>query len=69
MKKKSLVQTGMTMVMLQAMVHPMVPSSSRITWFARDLHITLDNMGTFHLHYEIYNVSRGLVSVTYPPEQ
>lgn len=22
-----------------------------------------------HLHYEIYNVSRGLVSVTYPPEQ
>ena len=26
-------------------------------------------MGTFHLHNEIYNVSRGLVSVTYPPEQ
>ena len=26
-------------------------------------------MWTFHLHYEIYNVSRGLVSVTYPPEQ
>ena len=41
---RSLVQTGMTMVMLQAMVHPMVPRRSRITWFARYQHIALNDM-------------------------
>ena len=28
----TIIQTGMTMVILQAMVQPMVPRSSRITW-------------------------------------
>jgi hypothetical protein len=30
-------QTGMTMVMLQAMVQPMVPSSSRITFTTKSI--------------------------------
>ena len=33
----TIMQTGMTMVMLQAMVQPMVPSSSRITFTTKSM--------------------------------